>query len=85
MSFIWWSFALLLILLQHLQRPDIVNGVVKVDGVTNKVTIDQEDKIEGNNFYHPILFLLRMEALHALTFCCIFLQRKEFLTSGLLQ
>ena len=63
----------LLILLQHLQRHDIVNGVVKVDGVTNDVTIDQEDKIEVKNVYHPILFLLRMEALHALTFCCIFL------------
>ena len=76
MSFIWWSFALLLILLQHLQRHDIVNGVVEVHGVTNEVTIDQEDKIEGKNVYHHILFLLRMEALHALTFCCIFLERK---------
>ena len=28
------------------KRYDIVNGVVEVDGVTNEVTMDQEDKAE---------------------------------------
>lgn len=37
-----------------------MNGVVEVDGVTNEVTMDQEDKAEGTNAYQSCTFFFSL-------------------------
>lgn len=62
----------------NLQRYEIVNGIVEVEGATNEALIDQEeDKATEGNFIvlSELYFLgLNFVALHSL---CILIQRKS--------
>lgn len=76
---------------ENWQRYEIVNGVVEAEGVTDEAATEEEDKAAEGTFFTSILYLslffffLWVGFMRSLMLDYIFMQRKEYLTSGSLQ